>query len=106
MKIRVDKIQVNKERREVDESKVEELAGSIKTIGLINPIIVKDLGDSYRLIAGMHRLESYKLLHLEEIEATVIDSSDEKLELIEIDENLIRNEIHFIDRGDYLNRRE
>lgn len=106
MKIRVDKIQINKERREVDESKVEELAGSIKTIGLINPIIVKDLGDSYRLIAGMHRLESYKLLRLEEIEATVIDSSDEKLELIEIDENLIRNEIHFIDRGNYLNRRE
>lgn len=107
MNIPVDAIDMNTSRRGADPYKVSELAESIHNIGLINPISVTKSGENrFKLITGLHRLEAYKQLNLKEIPVTVVSTCDGKLELMEIDENLIRNEIHFIDRGDYFNRRD
>ena len=64
--------------------------------------------DKLSLIAGMHRLEACKLLGIDEIEANikVKSLSDILSELIEIDENLIRNELHYTERADALVRRK
>lgn len=107
MNIQISSICINENRRSINTSKVRELAESIKNIGLINPITIKIDGlNRYTLIAGLHRLEAYKLLNKSEIESVILNTSRKESELIEIDENLIRNEIHFIDRGDYFNRRD
>ena len=107
MNISVDSIEMNSNRRKIDPSKVSELAESIHNIGLINPISVTATGENkYQLITGLHRLEAYRQLDLNEIPVTIVNACDGKIELMEIDENLIRNEIHFIDRGDYFNRRD
>jgi ParB family chromosome partitioning protein len=106
MKIPIESIKVNEGRRPVDFTKVKELAESIKEVGLINPITVRPEGAEYLLIAGMHRLEAYKLLGINNIESNIIFKTDLEIELIEIDENLIRNELHYSERADLLLRRK
>ena len=58
------------------------------------------------LITGAHRLAAAKLLGWMEIEATVSGLDGLRAELAEIDENLMRNELHYIDRGQAFKRRE
>lgn len=103
MEINIDDIKINPRLRKVDASKIPELADSIKEIGLLNPI---KINKDNLLIAGAHRLEACKQLGYFTIEATVLDLSDLKAELAEIDENLVRFDLHYIDRCDQLARRD
>jgi len=62
--IKISDIKIKSGRRPVDPATVSEIAGSIKEIGLINPVTVtKD----NTLIAGLHRVEAMKLLERDEI---------------------------------------
>jgi N6-adenosine-specific RNA methylase IME4 len=104
MKKRVDEIIVNNRLRPVDLNKVQQLAESIDEVGLMNPITITI--DNV-LVAGNHRLEAYKKLFRQEIECNFIEFSNELyMELAEIDENLMRNELHYIDRASHLSRRK
>jgi len=103
MLIKIETIKINERMREVSEDKVTEIASSIKEIGLLNPITISE---NNVLIAGLHRLNAFKMLGYKEIEANVVPLSGLKQELAEIDENLIRADLHFIDRGDHLKRRK
>lgn len=107
MKINVNEITVRDNRRKVNESKVSELSDSIKELGLLNPITVEEQNGKYILIAGAHRLSAVKKLGYSEIECNVVSFENSLLsELAEIDENLIRNELHYIDRADELAKRK
>jgi len=103
MKKKLSIIIVPEGRRNLDPVKVAELAESIKIIGLLNPIVVDKNG---RLIAGGHRLEAYRLLGFDEIECIVLDEDELKIELAEIDENLIRNDLDDISIGEMAIRRD
>lgn len=95
-------------RRAIDQQKVEELKDSIRQIGLIYPIVVAwPENGPCTLIAGAHRLEAMKQLGHKDILCSMkLDISNIDKELIEIDENLIRNELHFTERADLLLRRK
>lgn len=103
MKARITDITVKQGRRAVDESKVRELAQSMSEVGLINPITVTQ---DKTLITGAHRLAAAKLLGWTEIEATVSELEGIRAELAEIDENLMRNELHTLARGNSFRRRD
>jgi N6-adenosine-specific RNA methylase IME4/ParB-like chromosome segregation protein Spo0J len=103
MKLRLSDITVKQGRRAVNESKVRELAQSMSEVGLINPITVTQ---DKTLITGAHRLAAAKLLGWAEIEATVSELEGFKAELAEIDENLMRNELHYLDEGAAYKRRD
>ena len=97
---RITAITIN-HRRPASSAKIEQLAESIEQIGLLNPITVSDWGV---LVAGLHRLEACKKLGWTEIPCNVIKEDD--AELAEIDENLIRNELTTLERGELLARRK
>jgi ParB-like chromosome segregation protein Spo0J len=59
MKIKTSDVIVPPRMREVDKEKVKDLAASIEEIGLLQPII---LLPTKELIAGLHRLEAFKIL--------------------------------------------
>lgn len=103
MKISVDEIQVREGRRELDTAHVQELADSIKELGLLNPVTVDK--ENY-LIAGLHRLEAVKLLEWSEVECTVSSLEGLRAELAEIDENIVRNDFTAIEYGEMLLRRK
>lgn len=106
MKLSISKIHVDKNRREINESKVDEIAESIEEIGLLNQITVTKNGDDYKLVAGAHRLKAFQKLGRKEIPAHIINTSALKIELAEIDENLIRNELHWTEQDDQIARRK
>ena len=89
--------------RQLDETKVLELMTSYESVGVINPISVDE---ELTLIAGAHRLEAAKNLGWDTIEAKVFDDEDLQKELIEIDENLIRNELCYIAAAEHIQERE
>ena len=101
--IPVTAVKVGERMRQLDETKVLELMTSYESIGVINPISVDE---DMTLIAGAHRLEAAKNLGWETIEAKVFNEEDLQRELIEIDENLIRNELCYIAASEHIQERE
>jgi len=103
MKIGISDIKINSGRRSTDQQNVEELARSIKAVGLMNPVTVTQ---DNTLIAGLHRLEAAKLLGWTEIECTVSDAEGIQAELAEIDENIVRAKLSRYELGEQLLRRK
>ena len=96
-------VRVDCRLRARDDSKVESLASSIATIGLLNPIVVDTDG---RLVAGLHRLEAHRMLGLADIDVRVLKLDDIDAELAQIDENLMRNELSALERDEHFFRRD
>lgn len=84
-------------------SDVAGLAASIAEIGLLQPIVV---GRDLTLIAGLHRLRACQSLGWSDIPAISVDLEGLRAELAEIDENLIRNDLTVLERGEHLARRK
>ena len=99
--INIDRIQIINKRRKLNY--LNELKNSILSVGLINPITVTE---NLHLIAGYHRLEACKELGWQTIPAQIIKTDKLNAELIEIEENLIRNELTVLERGEVLVRRK
>jgi ParB family chromosome partitioning protein len=78
----VEQIVVDRKRRPVNDAKVSKLAESIRSVGLLSPIVVapprkgQDGKDEYPLIAGLHRLQAMKILGIVEARCTVLGSGD------------------------------
>ena len=99
----VKSIQTKFRLRNPDGQKIQEIAESIKICGLINPITVDT--DLY-LICGWHRWKAYELLGFSTIPAVIKDTTELRGELIEVEENLSRNELNHIEVAEHINRRE
>ncbi len=102
----VKEILVKDRKRQADDGKVCEIMESVKEIGLLNPISVNKTEEGYVLVAGLHRLTAYKRLGYNRIQAVIVNMDDVHSELAEIDENLVRAELHYLDRAEMLKRRE
>lgn len=102
MKIKVADIIVERNARQRSEiGDVTDLAESIKKLGLINPIIITTTGSIHKLVAGERRLEAHKLLGWDTIEATSrADLSPTQLYLLELDENIKRQDISWEDQAE------
>ena len=101
--IPVGEVKVGERLRRLDDGKVVELMNSYELMGVINPISVDQ---EFQLLAGAHRLEAARRLGWETIESKVFDDEDLQRELIEIDENLIRNELCYIATAEHILNRE
>lgn len=86
-------------RRAHDESKIEELAGSIKAVGLLNPILVRPVGDLFEIVHGERRYRACKLAGIDAIRAEVRDLTDEQAFLIALTENIQREDLSPIDEA-------
>jgi ParB family chromosome partitioning protein len=101
----INSIQINDRiRKNVNRDSVIELAADILKNGLTHPIVVTESGI---LVAGGRRLEAYKMLNKEEIEATVIaDKTEEQLFDIEARENLERRSFVLTELYEVAKRKE
>lgn len=76
-----------------DEEALLELAQSIKTYGVVEPIIVKKSIHGYELIAGERRTRASKIANVETIPAIIKDFSDQEMMDIAILENIQREDL-------------
>ncbi len=98
--ISIDRITANpnQPRREIDETALEELADSIRQIGIIQPITLRQMDNgSYQIIAGERRWRASQLAGLKSIPAYVRTASDEKMMQMALVENIQREDLNAIE---------
>ena len=98
--ISIDRITANPKqpRREIDETALEELADSIRQIGIIQPITLRQMDNgSYQIIAGERRWRASQLAGLKSIPAYVRTASDEKMMQMALVENIQREDLNAIE---------
>lgn len=86
-------------RREIAEEKINELAQSIKSCGLIQPIVVRRVGDGYQLVVGERRYLACRKLGWKKIAASVKTLSDNAMATIALIENLQRENLNYIEEA-------
>lgn len=79
---------------------LEDLAASIKTHGVIEPVILRVRGAGYELVAGARRFRAAKLAGLTEIPAVIHDYSDHQALEVQVIENLQRKDVHPLEEAD------
>lgn len=108
--IDIENIYIGHRQRKADPERVAALAASIKDIGLMTPITLRTIpaieingNTEYEvpaLIAGLHRIEAYKSLGIEDIPYIEIACDDVEAQLWEIAENLHRAELTALERDE------
>jgi len=89
-------------RASVDESRLQELAQSIKTNGVIQPIVVRKVGDHFQIIAGERRWRAAKLAGMLRVPIVVRDVApghDKQLLEMALIENIQREDLNPIDEA-------
>ncbi len=96
LEIDVDLIEPNntQPRTRFDERRLEELAQSIRTNGLVQPLLVRRRGGRYQLVAGERRWRAAQLAGLQKIPAVVREIPDEKIFELALIENIQREELN------------
>ena len=98
--IEISKISVNpnQPRREFKQEALEELASSIKEIGIIQPITLRELSlDRYQIIAGERRFRASQLAGLNSIPAYIRKASNENVLEMALIENIQREDLNAIE---------
>lgn len=104
--IRLADIRVADRLRQIDPDWVDAIALSMEKLGQQNPILIAKSGQTYKLVAGAHRLAAAGKLGWEKIASLVVDGTNFELRLHEIDENLLRRELSELDRAAFLLERK
>lgn len=100
-KIKIIDIEPNKDqpRRNFNEESISELAQSIKTYGVIQPIIVTKKDKYYEIIAGERRWRAAKKAGLEEMPCIVREDTERKNKEIALIENIQREDLNAIEKA-------
>ena len=101
-KIKLSLIEPNAEqpRKAFDDESLNELAASIKEHGVIQPIIVKKTGKTYKIIVGERRWRAARIAGLKEIPAIVRDLDDRETAEIALLDNGVLNEVSYTVTGE------
>lgn len=100
-KVDILKVEPNKNqpRKHFDEEALAELADSIKTHGLLSPIVVRRNGDSFQIIAGERRWRASKKAGLTEVDIIEIEADDKSVMELALIENLQREDLNPIEEA-------
>ena len=99
--IKLIEIEPNKTqaRKKFNEESLNELAESIKTYGVIQPIIVEEKDGYYSIIAGERRWRASKLAGLTEIPCIVRNEDEQRVKEISLIENIQRENLNPIEKA-------
>jgi len=86
-------------RLNFDENGLKELAASIKEHGIIQPLVLRRLGDKYEIIAGERRYKASKLAGLTSVPAIISALDDQKSAEVAIVENVQRRDLSSIEEA-------
>lgn len=99
--IDIDKIVTNKKqpRKFFDDESINELVQSVKQYGILQPIIVRKIGDIYEIIAGERRYRAAKLAELKTIPVIIRDYDEKDSFNISIIENIQRENLNLVEEA-------
>ena len=92
-------------RSHMNQIALNELAESIKTQGIMQPILVRSVGDQkYEIIAGERRWRAAKLANLKKVPILIKDISDESALVMALIENIQREDLNSIEEAEGIQR--
>ena len=99
--VRIDEIIPNRfqPRLAFDEKELNELADSIKMHGIIQPLVLRRIGDKYEIIAGERRYKASVLAGLTQVPALIMNIDDQKSAEVAVVENLQRKDLTAIEEA-------
>jgi ParB family chromosome partitioning protein len=86
-------------RREITPEQLSELAESIRSEGLLQPIVVRKTGEKFQLIAGERRWRAFQLLKIKSIPARIVEASNASSAALGLIENLQREGLNPIEEA-------
>lgn len=100
-KIDLDKTQP---RKNFDQDKLEELAQSVATHGIISPLILVEKNGRYRIVAGERRYRAARIAGLSTVPAVIRDFDEKQILEISIIENIQREDLNPIEEAEAISR--
>lgn len=106
----VDQISFNpyQPRKEIDPDDLAELRESIRTHGILQPIVVRQVAGEYQLVAGERRLRAAQEVGMDSIPVHIVDFNDQQTMEAALVENIQRSDLNPIEKAqgfkDYLDR--
>jgi len=86
-------------RQSFDEARMEELAASIKEHGIIQPIVVRPVGNAFELVVGERRLRAARMAGLKKVPAVVKEMTPQEMAVLALIENLQREDLNVIEEA-------
>ncbi len=86
-------------RKTFDEEKLKELAASIQTHGIVQPLILYGQGDRYTIVAGERRYRAARLAGLKAVPAVITDKEEHELQEVSLIENLQREDLNPVEEA-------
>ena len=99
--IDINLIKSNEEqpRRSFDDEKILELSESIKSNGIIQPLVLKKVNNEYIIVAGERRWRAAKLIGLKEVPAIIMNLTEKQILEISLIENIQREDLNSIEEA-------
>jgi len=95
-------------RKLFDEDEINHLSESIKNHGVLQPLVVRAVGEHYQLIAGERRLRAAQVAGLREVPVTIVNFDDQQVFEASLVENIQRADLNPIEKAsgfkEYLDR--
>jgi ParB family chromosome partitioning protein len=91
-------------RQMFDEAEIADLADSIRTHGILQPLVVRRAGDGFELIAGERRLRAAQAADWRQVPVQVRDVDDRQLAELAIVENVQRKDLNAIEKAESFQR--
>ncbi len=91
-------------RKNFSDEKIEELARSIEAHGIIQPIMVRQSGEGYEIIAGERRWRAARRASLKKVPCIIRELSEEQNMLVAIIENMQREDLNPMEEAEALNQ--
>ncbi len=89
----------NQPRTAMDETHISELADSIKKVGVLQPIVVRPIGNEYQIIAGERRWRAAREAGLEKVPVRVMICSETEALALALIENLQREDLNPVEEA-------
>ncbi len=100
---KVDILQIDRNpfqpRLEFDEAELDQLADNLETHGLLQPIVVRKVGERYQIIAGERRFRAATRAGWSEVAVHCIDVDDRQMIELALTENLQRKDLNAIEKA-------
>ncbi|MDD3920508.1 MAG: ParB/RepB/Spo0J family partition protein [Eubacteriales bacterium] len=91
----------NQPRKAFSDDTIEELADSIRQVGIIQPLVVRRIEGGYELVAGERRLRACKLIGMEAVPCILsTDVYEEDSAMMALIENLQRENLHYLEEAE------
>lgn len=99
--VNVEQIMPNRyqPRDNVDQKKLESLASSIRKHGMIQPIILRQVGNMYEIVVGGRRYEASLLAGFRQVPAIIVNMDDKEMAELTLTENMQRQELSPIEEA-------